>query len=115
MVGSALSPPAGSPLLTRLTALALRRARLILLATLALAATAALLGAGVAKHLDPYEAAGADTPSATAAHTIEHATGLELGAGMLVLVNTPTGVYTPAGRSRVRQIEQTVKADPEVA
>jgi hypothetical protein len=66
MVDSALSPPAGSPpgsscnsppgspLLTRLTALALRRARLILLATLALAATAALLGAGVAKHLDPY-------------------------------------------------------------
>ena len=127
MVGSALSPPAGSPpgssrkpptgspLLSALTGFALRRARLILLATLALAAAAALLGAGVAKHLDPYEAAGADTPSATAAHAIERATGLELGAGMLVLVDTPTGAYTPAGRARVRRIERIVKADPEVA
>ena len=74
-----------------------------------------MLGAGVASHLDPYEAAGADTQSATAAKTIEHATGLELGAGVLVLVHAPTGVYTPAGRAQVRRIEQTIAADPEVA
>jgi uncharacterized membrane protein YdfJ with MMPL/SSD domain len=113
--GSPIGSPTGSPLLSRITRFVLRHTRLILLATLALAATAAVLGAGVAKRLDPYEAAGADTPSATAAHTIEHATGLELGAGVLVLVHTPTGVYSSAGRTRVQRIEQTIRADPEVA
>ncbi len=119
VVDSRTSPPVrstgNSRLLSALTRFALRRARLILLATLGIAAIAAVLGAGVASHLDPYEAAGADTQSATAAHTIEHATGLELGAGVLVLVHTPTGVYTPAGRAQVRRIEQTIAADHEVA
>jgi uncharacterized membrane protein YdfJ with MMPL/SSD domain len=119
MVRSALSYPVNSPpgsqLLSALTGFALRRARAILLATLLLAALAAVLGAGVANRLDPYEPTGAATRSATAAHRIEQATGLELGAGVLVLVHVPTGVYTPATRARVKRIEQTIRADPEVA
>jgi uncharacterized membrane protein YdfJ with MMPL/SSD domain len=103
-----------SNVLSRLTALALRRARPILLATLALAAVAAVLGAGVGKRLDPYEAAGAATPSAAAAQKIERATGLELGAGVLALVRAPAGVYTRAGRALVRRIERAIAVDPEV-
>lgn len=101
-------------MLLRLTAFALRRARSILLATLALAAVAAVLGAGVGKRLDPYEAAGAATPSAAAAQKIERATGLELGAGVLALARVPAGVYTRAGRAQVRRIERAIIADPEV-
>jgi putative drug exporter of the RND superfamily len=100
--------------LSRLTALALRRARPILLATLALAAVAAVLGAGVGKRLDPYEAAGAATQSAAATQKIERATGLELGAGVLALARVPAGVYTRAGRAQVRRIERAIIADPEV-
>jgi uncharacterized membrane protein YdfJ with MMPL/SSD domain len=98
--------------LSRLTGLALRRARPILLATLALAAVAAVLGVG--NRLDPYETAGAATPSAAAAQTIERATGLELGAGVLALVRAPTGVYTRAGIARVRRVERAIAADPAV-
>ncbi len=106
---------ASPPVLSRLTDLALRRARPILWATLALAAVAAVLGAGVGNRLDPYEPAGAATPSAAAAQTIERATGLELGAGVLALVRAPPGgVYTPAGRARVRRIERAIAADPAV-
>ena len=101
-------------MLSRFTALALRRARPILLGTLALAAVAGVLGAGVGNRLDPYEAAGAATPSATAAQRIERATGLELGAGVLALVRAPAGVYTRTGRVRVRQIEDVIAADPDV-
>ncbi len=102
-------------MLSRLTGLALRRARPILWATLALAAVAAVLGAGVGSRLDPYEAAGAATPSAAAAQTIERATGLELGAGVLALVQAPAGgVYTRAGIARVREVERAIAADPEV-
>jgi uncharacterized membrane protein YdfJ with MMPL/SSD domain len=103
-----------SPLLARLTGFALRRTRPILFATLALAAVAAVLGAGVGKRLDPYEPAGAATPSAAAAQAIERATGLEPGAGVLALVRAPAGVYTPAGRARVQRIERVAAADPEV-
>ncbi len=113
--GSAGNPPPNSRLLSALTGFALRRARAILLATVVLAGVAAVLGAGVANRLDPYEAAGAATQSATAAQRIERATGLELGAGVLVLVRAPTGVYTHATRTRVERIEQAIRADPEVA
>ena len=112
--GPSPRPPTGSRLLRRLTTLALRRPRRVLLATLALAGIAALLGAGVANRLNPYEAAGADTPSATAAKTVERATGLEPGAGVLVLVDAPNGVYTHATRARVQGIERTIHSDPEV-
>lgn len=112
--GPSPHPPTGSRLLRRLTTLALRRPRRVLLATLALAGIAALLGAGVANRLDPYEAAGADTPSATAAKTVERATGLEPGAGVLVLVDAPNGVYAHATRARVQGIERTIHSDPEV-
>jgi uncharacterized membrane protein YdfJ with MMPL/SSD domain len=101
--------------LSRLTGLALRHARPILLATLALAGVAAVLGAGVGNRLDPYEPAGAATPSAAATQTIERATGLELGAGVLALVRAPGGgVYTRAGVARVRRIERAIAADPAV-
>ncbi len=100
--------------LSRLTDLALCRARSILVATLALAAVAAVLGAGVGNRLDPYEAAGAATQSAATVQRIERATGLELGAGVLTLVHLPAGVYTPAGRARVRRIERAIAADSEV-
>jgi uncharacterized membrane protein YdfJ with MMPL/SSD domain len=113
--GSTARPPAHASPLLRLTRLVQRRARPVLFATLSLAAAAAALGAGVANRLDPYEAAGAATQSATAATTIEHATGLELGAGVIVLVHTPTGAYTAAGTTRVREIEHTIRGDREVA
>jgi RND superfamily putative drug exporter len=112
--GSPISP-SRLPLLSRLARFALRRAHPILLATLAVAAIAAVLGAGVANRLDPYEAAGAATQSATTAKTIERATGLELGAGVLVLVHSPTGLYTATGKARVARVEQAIRADPEVA
>jgi uncharacterized membrane protein YdfJ with MMPL/SSD domain len=105
---------ANPPVLSRLTDLALRRARPILWTTLALAGVAAVLGAGVGNRLDPYEAAGAATPSAAAAQTIERATGLELGAGVLALVRVPAGVYTRTGIARVRRIERAIAADPAV-
>ncbi|HXA55284.1 MAG TPA: MMPL family transporter [Solirubrobacteraceae bacterium] len=73
-----------------------------------------MLGAGVGNRLEPYEAAGAATPSAAAAQTIERASGLELDAGVLALVRAPTGVYTPAGVARVRRVERAIAADPEV-
>jgi uncharacterized membrane protein YdfJ with MMPL/SSD domain len=103
-----------STVLSRLTDLVLRRARPILMATLALAAVAAVLGAGVGNRLDPYEAAGAATQSAATVQRIERATGLELGAGVLALVRLPAGVYTPTGRGRVRRIERAIAADSEV-
>ncbi len=111
-MGSPSAP--GSPALSFLARLALRRTRPILLATLAIAGIAAVLGAGVANRLDPFEAAGAATQSAKATQAIEGATGLELGAGVIVLVRAPTGVYTQAGMTQVKRIEHAIETDPEV-
>ena len=79
-----------------------------------IAVLAAILGAGVGNSLDPYDASDPGSQSARAIAEIEAVSGMEPSAGLLALVRAPGGVYRPAIRAKVRQIERVMRADHAV-
>ncbi len=99
---------------SRLASLAFHHARAILLVAGVVACAAAVLGAGVANRLDPFEAGDPATQSTRIVEAIERSSGLEATPGLLALVRAPAGVYTAAIRAKVRAIERIMSADPAV-
>jgi uncharacterized membrane protein YdfJ with MMPL/SSD domain len=99
---------------SNLARLATRQSRLVALATVLVAATAAVLGAGVATRLDPFEAGDPATQSTRTVEQIERSSGLEATPGLLALVRARAGVYAPPVRAKVRTIERIMQADPAV-
>jgi RND superfamily putative drug exporter len=94
----------------RLAHLIDRRARFVALLAVILFALAGVLGAGVAKHLDPF---GADDPASESVVTdqrLQHAGFREIGVVVLV-----RGFDAPGGAERVGAISRRLLADPDVA
>jgi uncharacterized membrane protein YdfJ with MMPL/SSD domain len=100
--------------LSRLARLAVGHAHAILLASVLFAAAAAVLGAGVANRLNPFEAGDPSTQSTRTVEAIERASGLEATPGLLALIRAPGGVHTPAVRAKATRIERIMRSDPAV-
>jgi RND superfamily putative drug exporter len=73
---------------------------------------AGAFGGSVASHLDPYGADDPATEGVKADHRLQD-DGFR-DANVLVLIHQASPTQ-PAGRARIRQVEQTVKSDPDVA
>jgi RND superfamily putative drug exporter len=94
--------------------LAVRAPRRVLAAAAVFFVAAAVLGGSVAGHLQPY---GADDPSSESVQlrrALEHATGIQTGAGIIALVSTPSGVRSPAAHQRVAQVTRMLRRDRDV-
>jgi uncharacterized membrane protein YdfJ with MMPL/SSD domain len=102
------------PFFSRFARLATRHTRPVLLAAVLLAATAAVLGAGVANRLSPFEASDPSTQSTRTVEAIERASRLEATPGLLALIHAPDGVHTPAVRAKLARIERILRSDPAV-
>jgi uncharacterized membrane protein YdfJ with MMPL/SSD domain len=93
----------------------IRRPRRILIAAFVAFIVAAVLGGPVAGLLESGN--GFDDPgssSAAARQTIERASGLEAGPGVIVLVDTPRGATSAEGRERLAAAQRVVAADPGI-
>lgn len=91
-------------MLARLSALASRRARLVLAGALAFTVAGLIVGGGVTRHL---ASGGFDDPtmqSVQAADLLKRASGTDPGATLLAIVRTPEGARSPAARARLREI-----------
>ena len=97
-------------MLDRLARLADRRARLVVVAAVAVFAIAAALGSGVADRLVPYDASDPDSESNQAQDRLEQA-GYR-STGVIVLIDAdPT---TADGRERIAEIADRVARDRDV-
>lgn len=91
-------------MLARLAHLASTRGKRVVVAALLLAVVAGIFGGDVAKRLGPYGAGDPASETARTTDRIEHATGLETDAGLVVLV-------TPASRAKVERVAGVLRAD----
>jgi len=92
------------------------RPRFTLLAVLAFAVVAGVLGgpvAGLLRETGGFTAE--DAGSAVAVERIEAATGREAAPGIVLLIDTPRGADTPAALARVTALERELAAQPGIA
>src|SRR3954468_6753752 len=78
------------------------------------AVLAGAFGTGVANKLHPY---GADDPasdSVKAKDRLAKATGLEPGAQLVALIDTPSGARAAASRARVEHVARVIAREPQV-
>jgi uncharacterized membrane protein YdfJ with MMPL/SSD domain len=95
-----------------LASLAQRRGKLVIAVGIVFFALAGALGSSVADRLDPYGADDPDTEAIVADDRLEDAGFRDASVIVLLSETDPT---TPAGATRVREIERQVRADDEVA
>jgi uncharacterized membrane protein YdfJ with MMPL/SSD domain len=88
--------------------------RKILLAAAIGAVLAGVFGARVSKNLVPYSANDPSSQSVQAGDRFQAATGHQIDAGVVALVNSGE-VRTPSARSRVQQVASELAAQPDVA
>src|SRR3954453_17520498 len=100
--------------LTSLATFLQAHGRAVLLAAVLVAVVAGALGAGVAKHMSPYGADDPATESVQAAHRFESAAHRKIDPGVVALV-TAGDVRTLAARRRVEQVEEQLRAEPDIA
>lgn len=91
--------------------LAERRTRIVIAAAVIFFIGAGSLAGSVADELEPYQADDPSTDSVIATEKLDEAGFRETGLVVLIDGADPS---TPAGASRVREVERLVKRDPEV-
>jgi len=89
------------------------RRRVLAVAVVA-AAIAGAFGASVANDMSPYGADDPATESVQATHRFEHATGRQIDAGVVALVQSGE-VRSSAATARVGQVAGELRAQPDVA
>ena len=97
---------------TALASLAQRRGKVVIAVGIVFFALAGALGSSVADRLDPYGADDPDTEAIVADDRLEDAGFRDASVIVLLSETDPT---TPAGATRVREVERQVRADDEVA
>ncbi len=103
-------------MLSSLTERIVRRPRRALVLSAVLVAAAGVLGGPVAGALDDSGGfSPTDSGSVRAVERIEAATGLQAGAGVVVLLSTPGGAADAAAVARVDSLRRELAAEPGVA
>jgi uncharacterized membrane protein YdfJ with MMPL/SSD domain len=87
--------------------------RRILFAAVVGAAIAGVFGIGVSKHMSPYGANDPATQSVQAMNRFQAAAGRQIDPGIVALVRTGA-VHSAGAQTRVRQVESTLGAGPDV-
>jgi RND superfamily putative drug exporter len=88
--------------------------RRVLAVAVVAAAIAGAFGASVANDMSPYGADDPATESVQATHRFEHATGRQIDAGVVALVQSGE-VRSSAATARVGQVAGELRAQPDVA
>jgi uncharacterized membrane protein YdfJ with MMPL/SSD domain len=101
-------------MLGRLAAFQYANGRRVVFAAIVAAAIAGAFGFGVAEHMSPYGADDPATESVQATHRFEHATGRQIDAGVVALVQSGE-VRSSAAKARVGQVAAQLRAQPGVA
>jgi RND superfamily putative drug exporter len=101
-------------MLSGLSALLYARGRVVLLVAIVCAAIAATFGISVSKRLWPYDARDPSSQSYKATTRFQAATGRQIDAGVVALVNSGD-VRTAAARQRVDTVARELAAQPDVA
>jgi RND superfamily putative drug exporter len=99
---------------TALANLAARRAKVVVIAAIALAVAAAAIAGNVAGHLTSYSADDPATDSVKAQQRLNAVTGLDTNPGLVVLVRTDGPASSAAGRAKVDRVARTLSADGAV-
>lgn len=103
-------------MLSSLTERVARRPRRALVLTAAFVVAAGVLGGPVAGVLeDSGGFSQSDSGSVRGIERIEAATGLQAGAGVVVLVSTPQGATGAAATARVGELSRQLAAEPGIA
>jgi uncharacterized membrane protein YdfJ with MMPL/SSD domain len=97
---------------TALASLAQRRGRRVVILAVVFFGVAGALGGTVADKLDPY---GADDPATESVIADERAEAAGFRDASVIVLIDDVSPTDPAGRERIRSIEQQVKSDPDVA
>ncbi len=98
---------------TKLATFAHGNGRRILFAAVLGAAIAGVFGISVSKHMSPYGANDPATQSVQAMNRFQAAAGREIDPGIVALVSAGD-VRGAAARTRIRQVELTLRAGPDV-
>jgi RND superfamily putative drug exporter len=101
--------------LAALARLASRRPKRVIALAVLVAALAAAYGGGVAGQLHPYGADDPATDSVRAEKKLADATGVEPGAQLVALVDTPAGPRAPASRAKLERVARVIAREPDVA
>ena len=101
-------------MLGRLADLTSRRPKQILAGTVVFFFLCAGLGAPVVGLLSGTPKPDPEVESTIAEETIERASGIELGGGLIALVQTGTPVRSAAAREKVQQVIETIEREPQV-
>src|ERR671936_1581463 len=101
-------------MLGRLAAFQYANGRRVVFAAIVAAAIAGALGFGVAKHMSPYGADDPATESVQATHRFEDASGRQIDAGVVALVEAGE-VHSAPATARVSQVAAHLRAQPDVA
>src|ERR687888_149979 len=101
-------------MLERLSDLAHRRRRRIVIGAVMLAIVAAAVGGSVASRLASYGADDPATDSVKTSNAIERATGVEAEPGVVVLVDGAGKVTSPETRARVDAVARTIARDRDI-
>ena len=102
-------------MLTRLAGFIYSHRRAVLYVTVLGAVIAGVFGSSVANHLSPYGASDPATQSVQATNRFENATGRQIDAGVVALVQTRASVDTKPAEDRVDQIANQLRKGPDVA
>jgi uncharacterized membrane protein YdfJ with MMPL/SSD domain len=97
---------------TALASLAQRRGRRVVILAVIFFGVAGALGGTVADKLDPY---GADDPATESVIADERAEAAGFRDASVIVLIDDASPTDPAGRERIRSIEQQVQSDPDVA
>jgi uncharacterized membrane protein YdfJ with MMPL/SSD domain len=94
-----------------------RRPKTIVIGAVVLFAVAGALGGPVAGLLSTSTTNFEDpsSESVQARHTLEKATNVTPGVGLVALIKTPQGATSPAGRSQVAAVQARIQREPQVA
>ncbi|MEA2473250.1 MAG: putative drug exporter of the superfamily, partial [Thermoleophilaceae bacterium] len=101
-------------MLDRISGLATRRGRRIVIVAVLAALIAGALGGSVAKRLGPFSAQDPGTESIRASKELEAATGLNSDPDVVAIVSPRGGVRSAAGRARVTAVARRLRAVPGI-
>src|SRR5579864_3845522 len=101
-------------MLQRLAGFLYARGRLVLAIGVVGAAVAGVFGVGVSKQLWPYDARDPATQSVHATNRFEAATGRQIDAGVVALVDSGN-VHSTGARQRVSAVAAELRRQPDVA
>jgi RND superfamily putative drug exporter len=98
----------------KLATFAYTNRRVVLFVAVIGVAIAAVLGAGVSKHLSPYGVDDPATQSVQATNRFQAATGRKIDPGVVALVSSGD-VHSPAARQQVESVAAELGSQPDVA